>query len=125
MVDPAGMWPGVGSGPDGSRLATQAGLALTTLLPLSAAFPVATPEGEGTAPVAVVIGADGAAVPHAVMRNASRQRAALRTLSPHLMTTERVEQERTLVKAYGLGTPRHYDPVAVSSDVRAANASGP
>ena len=97
MVDPAGMWPGAGSGPDGRRLATQAGLALTTLLPLSAASPVATPEGAGAAPVAVVMEAGGAAVPHAVMRNASRQKAALRTLSPHLMRTERVEQERMLV----------------------------
>jgi hypothetical protein len=90
------MWPGAGSGPDGRRLAAQAGLALTTLLPLSAAFPVVIPEGDGTGPVAVVMGAGGAAIPHAVMRNASRQRAALRTLSPHLRTTERVEQERTL-----------------------------
>jgi hypothetical protein len=46
MVDPAGMWPGAGSGPPGRRLATQARLASTTLLPLSAAFPVATPGGK-------------------------------------------------------------------------------
>src|SRR5215831_8047032 len=97
MVDPAGMWPGGGNGPDGRRLATQARLASTTLLPLIAAFPVTTPGGSGTAPMAVVTGAGGTAVPHAVIRNASRQRAARRTLSPRLMTTERVEQERTLV----------------------------
>src|SRR5215467_12582190 len=103
MVDPAGMWPGAGSGPDGRRLATQARLALTMLLPLSAACPVATPEGDGTAPVALVMAAGGAAVPHAVMRNASRQRAARRTSSPHLRTTEPIEQEGTLVQEYGPG----------------------
>jgi hypothetical protein len=96
MVDPAGMWPGAGSGPDGRRLATQAGLALATLLPLSAALPVATPEGDGTALVAVVTGPGDAAVPHAVMRNASRQMAALRTLTPRLVTPERVERERAV-----------------------------
>src|ERR1700730_15502297 len=96
MVDPAGMWPGAGSGPDGRRLATQAGLALTTMLPLSAAFTVVTPEGDGTAPEAGAMGAAGAAVPHALMSNASRPRAALRTLSPHLTTAERVYQECTL-----------------------------
>jgi hypothetical protein len=79
MVDPAGMWPGVGSGPDGRRLDTQARLASTTLLPVIASFPVTTPAGDGTAPGAVVMGAADVAVPHAVMRNASRQRAALRT----------------------------------------------
>jgi hypothetical protein len=96
MVDPAGMWPGAGSGPDGRRLATQAGLALTTLLPLSAAVPVVTPEGDGTAPAAVPMGAAGPAVPHALMSKASRQGAALRTLSPHVTTAERVDQECTL-----------------------------
>jgi hypothetical protein len=97
MVDPTGMWPGGGSGPDGRKLATQAGLALTTLLPFSAAFPVTTPAGAGSAPMAVMMGAGGAAVPQAVTTNASREMAAQRTLSPYLVTTERVEQKLTLV----------------------------
>jgi hypothetical protein len=97
MVDPAGMWPGAGSDPDGRRLATQAGLASTALLPLSAAGPDTTPEGDGTALVVVMMtGADGPAVPHAVMRTASRQRAAQRTLSPQFIMDEQVRQECAL-----------------------------
>jgi hypothetical protein len=70
------MWPGAGCGPDGRRLATQAGLALTTLLPWSAAVPAVTPGGDGAGPVTVKTGAGGVAVPHAVMRKASRQNTA-------------------------------------------------
>src|SRR5215472_5857658 len=88
MVDPAGMWRGAGSGLDGRRLATHARLASTALLPLSAAFPATTPAGSGSAPTMVVMEAGGAAVPHAVMRNASSNRATQRTLSPYLMTAE-------------------------------------
>lgn len=100
MVDPAGMWPGAGSGPDGRRLATQARLALTALLPVSAAFPMATPAGVGSAPAPVVTEVGGAAVPHAVMNNPSTKKAAQRTLSPYLVTAEAIEQKRTLVQVY-------------------------
>jgi hypothetical protein len=101
MVEPAGMWPGAGSGPDGRRLATHAALALTTLLPLIAAFPVATPAGDGTAELPVVMVGGGAAVPHAAISDASRHNAAPvaaarypgvthARIVPRLMTPERV-----------------------------------
>src|SRR5215469_961254 len=88
MVDPAGMWPGAGSGPDGRRLATHARLASTALLPVSAAFPVTTPAGSGSAPTTVVMECGGATVPHAVRSNASREMVAQRTLSPYLVTRD-------------------------------------
>jgi len=49
----------------------QARLTLTALLPLSAAFPVATPAGDGSAPMAVMRAAGGPAVPHALMDRAA------------------------------------------------------
>jgi hypothetical protein len=63
---------------------------------LGAAVPDTTPEGDGTALMVMVMGADRAAVPHEVMRKASRQRAAQRTLSPHFIMDEQVEQECAL-----------------------------
>jgi len=51
--------------------AVQARLTLTALLPLSAAFPVATPAGGGSAPMAVMMAGGGSALPYAVMSNAS------------------------------------------------------
>ena len=103
MVDPAGMWPGAGSGPDGRRLATQARLASTALLPLSAAVPVARPEGDGTAPMEALTGAGRAAVPHAVARhaavsNVSRPTAALSTLSPRIATPSGLSRSARVTK---------------------------